>query len=55
MRGTVAKRLRSQARKVAANSPTLKKTFIHGQVICQGYRRIYRDMKVEYLRRSRGM
>jgi len=55
MRGIVVKRLRSQARKVAASSPTLKKTFIHGQVICQGYRRVYQDMKTEYLRRSRGM
>ena len=67
MRGTVAKRIRNEARRKAANKPTkynvtwVEKWFVktddkgkkiikvRGTIMCTGYRRIYQDMKREYL------
>jgi len=68
MRGTVAKRIRNEARKIAAKNPTeykikwferligktdskglLMKAKV-GTVYSVGFRRVYQDMKRQYLR-----
>lgn len=48
MRGKVAKGIRKEARKIAANNPT--KYFITkaGVIFCTGFRRIYQNIKRDY-------
>ena len=48
MRGTVAKRLRNAARKIARPN---KQIYDHGGIKYTGYRRVYQDMKRAYMMR----
>lgn len=53
MRGAVTKKLRKEARIIAANNPTRYRE-IKGQIRTIGYRAIYQGLKEEYKTIKRG-